>query len=61
MAVFMVTIQFVLSSTVTVLFVVLSMEINRRHYFWSNLCSYAIYIYVYIHTHIDVLFLFPNS
>ena len=32
--------EFALSRSVIVLFVVVSMEINRRHYFWSNLCIY---------------------
>ena len=26
------------AATVTVLLLVVSVEINRRHYFWSNLC-----------------------
>lgn len=31
--------EFALSNSVIVLFVLVSMEIIRRHYFWSNLCS----------------------
>lgn len=33
--------EFATSDSITVLFVVISMEINRQHYFWSNLCSFS--------------------
>ena len=31
--------EFALSNSVIVLFVVISMEIKREHYFWKNLCA----------------------